>query len=171
MSKKAWIWGVIVIIVVAGAGFWGGMTYAQSSSSASRFSGTGGAGFAGRAGAGGFTGGTFAGGAGGGATVGTVIAVGNGTFTVQLPSSTSTTATTGTKLVLVDSATEIDELESVPVSSLQVGQTVTVSGTANSDGSVTASSVMIRPATTRAGAAGGSTSAAPMIPAGQTSGQ
>ena len=147
MSRKAWIWAVIIVIVVAGGAFWGGMTYAasQTPTAASRFAGAGGAAFAGRTGAAGFAG------AAGGGTVGTVIAIGSGTFTVQLPSSTSTTATTGTKLVLVDSATEIDELESVPVSNIQVGQSVTVAGTANSDGSVTASSVMIRPATTRTG--------------------
>ena len=163
MTKKAWIWAIIVVIVVAGGCFWGGMTYAASKtpSAAARFAGAGGT-FAGRTGATGFGGAT----AGGGGTVGTVIQVGNGTFTVQLPSSTSTTATTGTKLVLVDNATEIDELESVPVSNIQVGQTVTVAGTANSDGSVTASSVMLRPATTRTGSTA-STSDAPMIPAGQ----
>lgn len=145
MSKKAWIWVIIGVIIVAGAGFWGGMTYAAGKTSTSR---TGAAAFAGRAGAaGGFGGGAFAV-AGGGGTVGTVIQVGNGTFTVQLPSSTSTTATTGTKLVLVSNSTEVDELETVPTSNIQVGQSVTVAGTANSDGSVTASSVMIRPAAT-----------------------
>jgi hypothetical protein len=158
MNKMQWA-VVIVAVVFAGAGFWGGMTYAASKTpavSTSRFGTTGAAGFAGRGGAG------FAG-AAGGATIGSVVQVGNGSFTVQLPSSTSTTATTGTKLVLVDNTTEVDELESVPVSNIQVGQTVTVAGTANSDGSITASSVMIRPAT--AGAGGGSAGAT------QTSGQ
>ena len=152
MNKMQWAVS-IVAVVFAGAGFWGGMTYASSKTptTISRFGG--GTAFTGRAG-----GGT------GGGTVGTVIQVGNGTFTVQLPSSTSTNATTGTRLVLVDNATQVDELQSVPVSNIQVGQTVTVAGTANSDGSVTASTIMIRPATRRAG---GSASQAPMIPAGQ----
>jgi hypothetical protein len=144
MNKMYWV-VIIAAVVFAGAGFWGGMTYASSqtpATTASRFGGA--AGFAGRGG------GTFAGATGGG-TIGTVIALGNGTFTVQLPSSTSTTATTGTKLVLVGNTTEVDELESVPVSNIQVGQSVTVAGTANSDGSVTATSVMIRPAATRTG--------------------
>lgn len=141
MSKMKWA-VVIIAIVFAGAGFWGGMTYAASQSTpstASRFAGAGAGTFVGRGGAAG-----FAGAAGG--TIGTVVQVGNGSFTVQLPSSTSTTASTGTKLVLVDSTTQVQELESVPVSNLQVGQTVTVAGSANSDGSVTATSVMIRPA-------------------------
>jgi hypothetical protein len=143
MNKMKWA-VVIIAIVFAGAGFWGGMTYAASqstSSTASRFAGAGAGTFAGRGAAG------FAG--AGGGTIGTVVQVGNGSFTVQLPSSTSTTASTGTKLVLVDSTTQVQELESVPVSNLQVGQTVTVAGSANSDGSVTASSVMIRPTTAR----------------------
>lgn len=147
MNRKAWIWGIIVVIIVAGAGFWGGMTYAATKTPtvSSRFGGAAGA-FAARGGASG----AFGGAAGGG-TVGTVVQVSNGSFTVQLPTSTSTTAATGTKLVLVDSATEVDELETVPVSNIKVGQSVTVAGASNSDGSVTASSVMIRPATTRTG--------------------
>jgi hypothetical protein len=150
MSKKMWVWAVIIAILVAGAAFWGGMTYAQSqrtSTAASRF-GAAGTAFAGRGGAG------FAAGGAGGGTVGTVIQVGNGTFTVQLPSSTSTTATTGTKLVLFDDATQVQELETVPTSNIQVGQTVTVTGSANSDGSITATSVMVRPSTTRSGSTG-----------------
>ncbi|HEV3245034.1 MAG TPA: DUF5666 domain-containing protein [Candidatus Paceibacterota bacterium] len=140
MSKKQWIWSIIVAVILAGAGFWGGMTYAQSQtpSAASRFAGTSGT-FTARGGAGAFAGGT----------IGTVIQVGNGSFTVQLPTSTSTTATTGTKLVLVDTSTQVQELQSVPISNLQVGQTVTVAGSANSDGSITATSVMIRPAGVR----------------------
>lgn len=148
-----WVWGLVVAIVVAGASFWGGMTYAQSqraTTAASRF-GAAGATFAGRTGA------AFAGGGAGGGTIGTIIQIGSGTFTVQLPTSTSTTVTTGTKLVLVDNATQIQALETVPASSLQVGQTVTVAGSSNSDGSITATSVMVRPATTRGGSSGATT--------------
>jgi hypothetical protein len=141
MSKKVWVWGIVGAIIVAGAAFWSGMTYAESQRSTvtSRL-GTASATFAGRGGAG------FAVGGAGGGTIGTIIQVGNGTFTVQLPTSTSTSATTGTKLVLVDNATQIQALETVPVSTLQVGQTVTVAGATNSDGSITASNIMIRPA-------------------------
>lgn len=148
MTKKTWILAIIAVVVVGGGSFWGGMTYAQNSqasSASSRFAASGS--FAGRSGAGGFAG------AGGGATAGTVVQVGTGSFTVQLPYSTSTTATTGTKLVLVNSVTQVDELESVPVSNIQVGQSVTVTGTSNSDGSVTASTVMVRPSAT--GGSGG----------------
>jgi hypothetical protein len=138
--SKMWVWAVVGAIVVAGVAFWGGMTYAQNqrATTASRF-GAAGTTFAGRGT------GTFTGGAGGG-TIGTIIQVGNGSFVVQLPNSTSSTATTGTKLVLIDNATQIQALETVPSSTLQVGQTVTIAGATNSDGSITASNVMVRPA-------------------------
>ena len=143
MNKKmTWMLalGVVAALVCFGAGYY--VPHPSATTAArSGFTATGT--FVGRTGAG--TGAA----AFGGGTVGSVVAVGNGTFTVQLPTSTSTTASTGTKLVLVNNSTEIDELETVPASNIQDGQTVTVAGTTNSDGSITASSVMIRPATTR----------------------
>ena len=146
MNRNSWITVIVVAIVCAGGGYLIGKQSATSTAAtgASAYAGrAGGAGFAGRAG--GITG------AGGGATIGTIIATSDGSFTVQLPTSTSTTATTGTKIVLFDNSTMVSELESVPATSLTVGQSVTVTGTANSDGSVTATSIQVRPA----GAAGG----------------
>ncbi len=148
-------WTIVAVAVVfAGAGFWGGMTYAANVAPAtSKLPGAGGVTFRTRDGSGG---GPF-----GSATIGTVIKTGNGSFNVQLPNSTSTGATTGTKLVLVSASTQVDELQSVPASNVRVGQTVTVAGSANSDGSITASSIMIRPATARDSGANSSASANP----------
>lgn len=154
MNRNAWITLVVVAIAFAGGGYYAGTKSAASQAPTSRLSGAGGTTFITRG-----AGGSFA---GGGATIGTIVAVGSDSFTVQLPSSTSTGATTGTKLVLVNDSTQVQELQSVPSSNLQVGQTVTVAGAANSDGSVTASSVMIRPA-----AAGGRTGGAAQAPTGQ----
>jgi len=158
MNKKSLITLAIVAIVFGGGGFWGGMIYAQGQATAARAAFTGGAGgsFAGRTGAAG--GATRA--AGGGATFGTILSIDPTSITIQLPTSTSTSATTGSKIVLYDSSTQIQELQNVPASSLSVGQSVTVTGTANSDGSMTASSIQVRPA-------GSGTRGAPMIPAGQ----
>jgi hypothetical protein len=157
MNRTIWT-GIIVAIIFGGGGFYGGMQYQAGQkpavSAAGRFGGAGGAGFAGR-GAGGFAGA----GAAGGATFGTIIAASPTSITIQLPTSTSTTATTGTKIVLLDNATQISAMESVPPSSLKVGQSVTVAGTPNSDGSVTASTVQVRPATT--GRTGGQTPTTP----------
>ncbi|HTR19111.1 MAG TPA: hypothetical protein VMH91_04025 [Candidatus Paceibacterota bacterium] len=141
MNKTAWVTVVVVAVVFAGGGYYVGAKAQTSPAPTSRFSGGGGATFVGRGG-GGF-------GGGGGATIGTILQVGNGSITLQLPNSTSTTATTGTKIVLVGSQTQVQELQSVPVSSLSVGQTITVNGTANSDGSVTANSIQVLPAGVR----------------------
>jgi len=137
--NKSLVSGIIVAVVFAGAGFWGGMTYAQSKTTSARSAFTGGGNFAGR-GAGG-AGGRFA----GGATFGTIIAMDPTSITIQMPTSTSTTATTGTKIVLYDSSTQVQELQTVSATNLKVGQMVMVAGTANSDGSVTASMIQVRP--------------------------
>jgi hypothetical protein len=140
MNKNAWIVAVVVALVFGGGGYYFGK---QSATSATP---TGAAAYAGRTGATGRTG-SFAGGAGfGGGTTGTIISTGNGTLTIQMAASTSTTATTGTKIVLFDTSTMVNELESVPASTLAVGQSIVVTGTANSDGSVTATSIQVRPA-------------------------
>src|SRR5580693_5926516 len=106
MSKTVWT-GVIVAIIFGGGGFYAGTKYQASqttTTTSARFAGGSAAGF---------------GGAGGGATIGTILSIGNGSMTIQLPNSTSSTATTGTKLVLLQDSTQIDALENVPASSLQ----------------------------------------------------
>ena len=128
---------MLIAVVFAGGGFWGGMSYAQSEATSAR------AAFAGAAGRAGFVGRA---GAAGGATFGTILSIDPTSITIQLPASTSSAATTGTKIVLYDASTQIQALQSVPASSLAVGQTVTVAGTANSDGSVTATMIQVRPA-------------------------
>jgi hypothetical protein len=141
MNRNTWILVIVVAIVFAGGGYLIGKQSAASTAA------TGASAYAGRAGTAGYAGraGGFSG-AGGGATTGTIVATANGSFTIQLPTSTSTTATTGTKIVLFDNTTMVNELESVPATSLAVGQSVVVTGTANSDGSVTATSIQVRPA-------------------------
>jgi len=146
MNAKSIIITLVIAVVVGGAGFWGGMTYAQGQATSARAAFAGGAGFTGRGGAGGTTGRAGFGGASGGATFGTILSINPTSISIQLPASTSTSAATGSKIVLYDSSTQIQELQSVAASSLSVGQSVTVTGTANSDGSVTASSIQVRPA-------------------------
>ena len=136
MGTKQWVTLAVVAVVFAGGGFWGGTQYAASQRPS--FGGN----FAGRTGAGGFT----RGGAGGGTTFGTILSMSNGSITVQLPTATSTGASSGTKLVLVDTSTQVNEMQTVPTSNLKTGQSVIVSGTANSDGSITAQMIQIRPA-------------------------
>ncbi|MDR3571486.1 MAG: DUF5666 domain-containing protein [Candidatus Pacebacteria bacterium] len=139
--KKIWIATLASAVIFGGIGYYVGST--STTGQATTVSGAGKT-FVTR--------GAYGGGAGVGATIGTVIQTGSGTFTIQLPASTSSTATTGTKLVLVDNSTQVQELQSVPTSNIQTGQMVTVAGITNSDGSITASNVMIRPSTSRNGA-------------------
>jgi len=127
------------LIIFGGAGFWGGMTYAQSKATSARAAFAGGAGFGGRVGGAGRAGAT-----GGGAAFGTILSKDATSITVQLMTGTSTTST-GSKIVLYDTSTQIGKMVTGSGSDLTVGQNVTVAGTANSDGSITAQSIQIRP--------------------------
>jgi len=111
----------------------------------SRAGGTAGAGgAAGAAGAGGFAG--FGGGAAGGATTGTVKLVDGNTIYVTNSSGNIVKITTG-------SSTTVSIAQSGKVSQIAPGQTVTVRGTTDSSGNVTATSVT-EGGTTTGGAAG-----------------
>jgi Domain of unknown function (DUF5666) len=144
MNGKMIAGGIIGILVVGGGGFYAGTKYQASQTPASRF--TGGAGtFAGRTG-------TGRGGAGNGAVFGTVIAKDSNGITVELggPNATSTNGTaSGTRIVLVNSSTQVGKMVSGSANDLSVGTSVTILGTPNSDGSLTATSVQIRPANTQ----------------------
>ena len=81
--------------------------------------------------------------------MGTIIAKDATSITVQLRSvGSSTPTTTGTKIVLYDASTQIMKTDTGTTNDLTIGQSVVVGGTANSDGSVTATSIQLRPATT-----------------------
>ena len=159
--NKTVITAIVVAIVFGGGGSYFGTQQAASAAP------SGAAAYAGRTGAAGGASRFGGGAAGGGSTTGTIISTGSGTMTIQMAASTSTSATTGTKIVLFDANTVVSELQTVPAANLAVGQLVTVGGTANSDGSVTATSIQVRPA--RTGAA--TTQQGPMQPYSGTSGQ
>jgi len=138
--------GVVVgALVIGGGSFYGGMQYANQSRAAARGQFSTGQGFGGRTGG---AGGRFAGGTGG-FTAGTIVSADPSSITVQLgganASSTSGTAS-GSKIVLLNSSTQIGKFTSGSASDLTVGESVTVQGTQNSDGSITAQMIQIRPA-------------------------
>jgi hypothetical protein len=135
---------VLVALVVASAGFLGGIVvgkhYGSSSSPASAFSrfaavgsataGTGsgsGAGFGGRGGGGG----EFA---AGNATVGTIKLIDRGTVYVQ-------TAEGDIVQVSTSAGTKVTASSTIPVKDLKPGETVIVEGSKNSTGGVTATSI------------------------------
>jgi outer membrane lipoprotein-sorting protein len=142
MNKKSTlvIWAIVIAVVFFGAGW--GIKSSSSSSAASTataargsytgtFSGTVGA-RAGRT-------------SGGGLVAGKIVSVDPTSISVALPNSTSTSATTGSTVVLYSSGTSILKSVIGSAADLTVGESVTISGATNSDGSVSANSIQIRP--------------------------
>jgi len=137
MNKKI-VLIVIGIIVLVGV-FYGGMTYGKSQTSASPIGGqtaTFGGGARGTRGAGGF----------GGATIGQIISKDANSITVSLTSGgPASPSQGGSKIIFLDSNTPITKQASGTMVDLTVGTQVSITGTANTDGSITAQSVQIRP--------------------------
>jgi hypothetical protein len=138
----------ILVIVFAGAGFFGGMKYQQSKSQA--FTGQlndrqgmminnqqggirnpqgNGAGSMKNAG---FNRGGFK------PVAGEIISADDKSITVKLQDDSS-------KIVLINDKTQINKAETVNKSELKVGETVSVFGSENTDGSVTAQNVQLNP--------------------------
>ena len=129
---------VILVLVGLGAGFFGGYQYrnyklnqtrgsftAGGASGAQRFTGTRGTGQNGMMGR-------------GGAVTGSVLSIDANGVTVKLTDGSS-------KIVLFSSSTTYSNTVTASQTDLKVGTNVAVFGAANSDGSVTATSVQINP--------------------------
>ncbi len=138
---------IIIMVVIAAGAFYGGMVYGKSKNSASQnaFGNfrnmTAGerqqlmqsGGFAGR--------GTNGGGNAQGAvnfTSGDIISKDDKSITVKLRDG-------GSKIIFYSDSTQVMKLASSTAANLQIGETVSANGTANSDGSLTASSIQVRP--------------------------
>jgi len=133
----------IAAIVVGGAGgFFGGMKYAQSKTPSGRglVSGQ----FQNLTAAErqqlGFGRGTGTGGNGNGFISGQILNKNDKSITVQLPNNG------GSKIIFYSPSTAVGKTVEGTSADLAVGETVTANGTANSDGSITAASIQIRPA-------------------------
>lgn len=140
MDKTKMIVGVVAGIVVIGSGsFYGGMKYDQSKS----VGGRNGAG----AGRGQFTAGAGSAqrgartNANGGFIAGEVLSKDDKSVTLKL-----TGPSGGSKIVFFSGSTQIMKSDQGAVSDLAVGQQVMAQGTPNSDGSINAQSIQIRPA-------------------------
>jgi hypothetical protein len=127
---------VIVGIVVLVAVFYGGVSYGKSHATSTQSAST--SAFGG--GAGGFRGARAGGatGAGGGFTIGQILSKDATSITVGLTGG-------GSKIVFFDSSTKISKTVDGTQNDLTTGTEVSISGTANSDGSMNATSVQIRP--------------------------
>jgi hypothetical protein len=127
---------IIAVVVSGGLFFYVGMLVGQGSKSAT---------VAGQFGSGNFqtnalgaAGARRGGGQNGGFVAGQIIAKDATTLTIQL-------AAGGSKIVLYSDATTVQKSTQGTVADLNSGEQVSITGTANSDGSVTAQSVQIRP--------------------------
>ena len=119
---------VITVIVAGGVGFWVGTKQAPSSNTPSGQMPRGG--FGARGGAGGF----------GGGTTGSIVSNSNGSLTIAMKDGSS-------KIVFVSASTTIMKTTAGSSSDLASGTNVVVIGSTNSDGSITANSIQIRPIT------------------------
>ncbi|HEU5114531.1 MAG TPA: hypothetical protein VFT82_02065 [Candidatus Paceibacterota bacterium] len=136
MNKTKIILGGVVIAAVF---FYGGYAFASNSSSAAQ-SARGNRTFAMAAG-----GQAFARGMGqrngGNFIAGSIIAKDSQSITIALPSG-------GSKIIFVSGSTQVSKMAAGSLDDLAVGTNVVVTGTANSDGSVTGQSIQVRPART-----------------------
>ena len=120
--------GIVILLIVAGGAFYGGMIYGKSQNVRptvasgtfqTRVNRTGGSG-------------NF--------ISGSIISEDSSSITVQLAGNA------GSKIIFYSPTTQIGKMASGSASDLTAGTTVSVTGTTNSDGSVTAQSIQIRPA-------------------------
>jgi hypothetical protein len=137
MKNKKIGFVVVGIIVLVGV-FYGGMVYGKSQVPA-RGNQALASNFAGR------MGGTRGTSGGGGFTTGQIIAKDATSITVQLMTGGPTGTASGSKIVFVDSNTKVTKQASGTLSDLAVGTNISITGTANTDGSVSATAVQIRP--------------------------
>ncbi len=118
----------IIILIVAGGAFYGGMLYGKSQNARPNFGN-----------------GTFQtrinrAGANGGFISGTILSKDASSITVQLQNGS------GSKIIFYSDTTSVGKMTEGTANDLAVGTSVSVMGTTNSDGSVTAQSIQIRPA-------------------------
>ncbi len=152
--KKTIIIAGAAAVIVGVSSFAGGMVYAKSKVPAgganAAFSGAAGQRFGGmaqngQAGAG-ARGGQMR--ANGGIVNGDILSVDDKSVTIKMRDG-------GSKIVFFSASTEVGKFVTGTSADLTVGETVMVTGTANSDGSVTAKNIQIRPAGEQFGGPGG----------------
>lgn len=134
MQQKNLIAPLIVAAVVVGGGsFYGGMQYQKSQRPAQQSQRGGGNGQRGPGGLGGVRGGM-----GGGFISGEVLAKDTQSITIKLRDGSS-------KIVFFASSTAVGKMDAGTITDVLKGSQVTIIGATNSDGSITANNIQIRP--------------------------
>ena len=134
---------IIAIVIVALICFYGGMKYGESSATKAAGGGQAASGAPGGAGT---RRGAIA--QSGGVANGSILSVDANGITLKLRDGTS-------KIILLSASTPIMKSTAGAMSDLTVGEQVMVAGTQNTDGSITAQTVQIRPAGSVSGLPGG----------------
>lgn len=128
--------GIIGAIVFFGGGYYAGKAFAAPQGrgqAAGQFGqGAGGRGFNGRN-LNGFV-------------SGTILSKDDTSITVKLGMGADNASSTGSRIVILGSATQVGKFVEGSAADLAVGSSVSVTGTPNADGSITAQQIMIRPA-------------------------
>jgi hypothetical protein len=143
-KNKKIVFGIVSIIVLVGV-FYGGMTYGGNNVRASINSR--GQNFSQNQGS---VGGMRGGRASGGFIAGKIISKDSTSITVQLTAGGNGTASPtqgGSKIIFLGNSTKITKQASGTLSDLAIGTDVSITGTPNTDGSINAQSVQIRPNT------------------------
>jgi hypothetical protein len=153
---------VVTAIIAGGGGFYGGMKYGQGSTSARGAAG----------GQYGFSGGTRTNSNVPGAMAGMRLRNGSGFVNGDILSKDDKSITVknragGSQIIFYAPSTAIGKTTSGTADDLTVGENVMVNGTANPDGTITASNIQIRPASMAGGAPAGAPGQAPAPTPGQ----
>ena len=137
-NKKIYI-GVIIGLVIAVLSFWGGMTYARKNITTTNANRQGGFSQNGFNQNGGGARQVSRGGANaGGLVLGEVLSIDSKSITVKLRDG-------GSKIVLFSPTTKVEKTVDGVTADVAVGKQVSITGIANTDGSVSATSIQIRP--------------------------
>ena len=136
MNRKTIIAVVITLVIAGGGSFYGGVLYGKNSAASARANLMRQGGFSAN-----MTGQRASGGQqNGGLSGGQIIKKDDTSITVQLNNS-------GSQIILFSDSTKIMKSAEGSAADLIVGGQVTVTGPKNQDGSITAQSIQIRPAT------------------------
>jgi hypothetical protein len=132
MKKNILVIISIVVLLVVGCGaFYGGVIYGKSKNAGPSFAG-------GNFLSGTKTGQPGVGGNGGGGASGEIVSKDGNSITLK-------TQNGGSKIIFYSSTTQISKSTSGTIDDLAAGTNVSITGTAGSDGSITAKSIQIRP--------------------------
>lgn len=137
MQNKNIVTSVIVCVVIAGISFWGGMKYDASKTATNQIANRGGQNGFNQNGGG--RGQGMRGGLNGGAVSGEILSVDATSMTLKLRDG-------GSKIVLFSPSSKVEKTVDGTTADVTTGKTVMVTGTPNPDGSVSATSIQLRPA-------------------------